>query len=475
MKDTREQITREIARPKANTEPLPVSESDADPFYDPARDLPDVGNRFELLGRLGEGGMGEVFKARDVELDEIVALKVLTPQFGEDQSRLDRLKQEVRLARKISSPAVCRIHDLVELPNQMRGIAMEFIEGQTLGSLINQSLPVDYLRFAKWGADICEGLAAAHKLSIIHRDLKPENIMITTDDRAMILDFGVARNHEPAAKGERLTQEGTILGTIPYMAPEQLSNAPLDPRSDLYSLGLILAELVIGEIPFYGEGYHETLKLRVIDPQAFELSLRDPSAPLDFCAVVDHLLRTAVEERPYSAMMVSDHLRDFSGTSSLSVDTRRSHPPSLTPQNISASSLQASHEGPSLSTEEVRSERSANILILAAIAVLCVGVALAVAKMTQKAPAPSPRNSTKAEPFRQPKDALKPSVTPVNKTTSESAKPPKKVQPAQESEQPAANKTAPSTEKAKPKPKTKIKKKRQKKPKQEAIPIPEEL
>ena len=170
--------------------------------------------------------MGEVFKARDVELDEIVALKILTPQFGEDQSRLDRLKQEVRLARKISSPGVCRIHDLVELPNQMRGIAMEFIEGQTLGALVNQGLTIDYLRFAKWGADIAEGLAAAHKISVIHRDLKPENIMITTDDRAMILDFGVARNHEPAAKGERLTQEGTILGTIPYMAPEQLSNAP---------------------------------------------------------------------------------------------------------------------------------------------------------------------------------------------------------------------------------------------------------
>ena len=142
-----------------------MSESEIDPFYDPARDLPDVGNRFELLGRLGEGGMGEVFKARDVELDEIVALKILTPQFGEDQSRLDRLKQEVKLARKISSPGVCRIHDLVELPNGIRGIAMEFIEGQTLGALVDQGLEVDYTLVC-WDADLRQenGEWASHQV-----------------------------------------------------------------------------------------------------------------------------------------------------------------------------------------------------------------------------------------------------------------------------------------------------------------------
>gem|GEM_PF-4326067 len=470
MKDTRDQITRETARPKANTEPLPVSESDIDPFYDPARDLPDVGNRFELLGRLGEGGMGEVFKARDIELDEIVALKILTPQFGEDQSRLDRLKQEVKLARKISSPGVCRIHDLVELPNGIRGIAMEFIEGQTLGALVDQGLQVDYLRFAKWGADISEGLAAAHKISVIHRDLKPENIMITTDDRAMILDFGVARNHEPAAKGERLTQEGTILGTIPYMAPEQLSNAPLDPRSDLYSLGLILAELVTGEIPFYGDGYHETLKLRVIDPEIFELGLRDPAAPEAFCAVVNHLLRTALEERPYSAMMVADHFREFSGTTSLSVDTRRSHPASQWPEPINASELQKTKD-PSLSTEEVRSERSANVLILAAIAVLCVGVALAVAKITQKTtriPSATKSLSPTQKSKTQVKEIQRDTVIKKNDETKSKVKVAK---PKIEKKiKPNNSKTI-----SKPQQKRRNKKKRLRQKSSDEIPLPEEL
>ncbi|MEE2900887.1 MAG: serine/threonine-protein kinase [Myxococcota bacterium] len=467
MKDTRDQITRETARPKANTEPLPVSESEIDPFYDPARDLPDVGNRFELLGRLGEGGMGEVFKARDVELDEIVALKILTPQFGEDQSRLDRLKQEVKLARKISSPGVCRIHDLVELPNGIRGIAMEFIEGQTLGALVDQGLEVDYLRFAKWGADISEGLAAAHKISVIHRDLKPENVMITTDDRAMILDFGVARNHEPASKGERLTQEGTILGTIPYMAPEQLSNAPLDPRSDLYSLGLILAELVTGEIPFYGDGYHETLKLRVIEPEIFELSLRDPAAPEAFCAVVDHLLRTAVEERPYSAMMVADHFREFSGTTALSVDTRRSHQASQWPGPINASDLQVPKEA-SLSTEEVRSERSANVLILAAIAILCVGVALAVAKITQKTPR-VPRTTKPLSPTQKPDTQTK--EIPRDKIIKKD----EETKPKVEVVSPKIKKGSEPATNSKPKKKKRNKKKRQNQESSDEIPLPEEL
>ena len=414
--------------------------------------------------------MGEVFKARDIELDEIVALKILTPQFGEDQSRLDRLKQEVKLARKISSPGVCRIHDLVELPNGIRGIAMEFIEGQTLGALVDQGLQVDYLRFAKWGADISEGLAAAHKISVIHRDLKPENIMITTDDRAMILDFGVARNHEPAAKGERLTQEGTILGTIPYMAPEQLSNAPLDPRSDLYSLGLILAELVTGEIPFYGDGYHETLKLRVIDPEIFELGLRDPAAPEAFCAVVNHLLRTALEERPYSAMMVADHFREFSGTTSLSVDTRRSHPASQWPEPINASELQKTKD-PSLSTEEVRSERSANVLILAAIAVLCVGVALAVAKITQKTtriPSATKSLSPTQKSKTQVKEIQRDTVIKKNDETKSKVKVAK---PKIEKKiKPNNSKTI-----SKPQQKRRNKKKRLRQKSSDEIPLPEEL
>ena len=375
MKETGDQDTIASARPKAQTEALPA-DSATDPFYDPSRDLPDVGSRFEIILRLGEGGMGEVYKARDLELDETVALKVLSAQFDDDQTRLDRLKQEVRLARKISSNGVCRIHDLVEFPNGTRGITMEYIEGQTLGQLIDSGLSVDYLRIAKWAADISEGLAAAHKLSIIHRDLKPDNIMITTADRAKILDFGVARHHESTSQDQRLTQEGMILGTVPYMAPEQLSNAPLDPRSDLYALGLILAEIITGDIPAYGSSYHETLNRRVVTPEVYKLHDHDPGVPEDFAAVVDHLLRTPIEERPFSAKMVADHLREYSGTEGLGLD-------SFPPNGLSsrpAPSYPA--ENPVPSDLLPPSQQPPNLLILLGVAILCVGLAIAVAKMT---------------------------------------------------------------------------------------------
>ena len=456
MKDTREQNTLDSARPKARTAALPGNDSVDDPFYDPDRDLPEVGTRFEILGRLGEGGMGEVFKARDRELDEFVALKVLTPQFGEDQSRLDRLKQEVKLARKISSNGVCRIHDLVELPNNVRGIAMEYIEGQTLGQLIDQGLSVDYLRFAKWGADVAEGLAAAHKLSIIHRDLKPDNIMITNDDRAMILDFGVARHHEASGQDQRLTREGMILGTVPYMAPEQLSNAPLDPRSDLYSLGLILAELVTGDIPAYGASYHETLTKRVVEPEIYHLEHHDPAAPEEFVSAVDHLLRTAIDERPFSAMMVSDHLRVFSGTNGLSVDGSPAMRLSTLPPMAQASTAP---EPPATSPAEHTSNKPLATNLLIGVAALCVGLAIAVAYMTKDRATPKAPVIKATNPVQvpAPKGTAEPKPEPVIK-----AKPNKPIEAAPQ-------------KKIETQVKKKIRKKRPRKKKSEKIPVPEEL
>jgi serine/threonine protein kinase len=374
VNETGDRDTIISAKPKTPTEPL-SADAQTDPFYDASRDLPDVGARFEILDRLGEGGMGEVFKARDLELDEVVALKILTAQFGEDPSRLDRLKQEVRLARKISSNGVCRIHDLVEFPNGTRGIAMEYIQGKTLGQLIKEGLAVDYQRIAKWAADVSEGLAAAHALLIIHRDLKPDNIMITPDDRAKILDFGVARHHQNIEQDQRLTQEGMILGTVPYMAPEQLSNAPLDARSDLYSLGLILAEIITGDIPAYGDSYHDTLRRRVIEPEIYQLKDHDPAAPEEFAAAVDHLLRTNIDERPFGAKMVADHLRLFSGSAGLGLEA-------FPPERLS--SMPPPAFSPATKPATAPSSKPINVFALLGVALLCVGLAVAVAQMTKK-------------------------------------------------------------------------------------------
>ncbi|MCC7384383.1 MAG: serine/threonine protein kinase [Deltaproteobacteria bacterium] len=275
-----------------------------------ARDVPvAVGRRFEILGRIGEGGMGEVYRAQDHELGETVAIKILGASLSGDLEQLERMRREVKLARRISSPRVCRLYDLVELEDGTRGVAMELIKGRPLSHLIWEGVGVDYARFARWGADIAEGLAAAHAVGVVHRDLKPDNVMIDTEDHAIILDFGVAYTDERLELGGRLTAAGVILGTLPYMAPEQLTAAPLDGRADLYALGLILAELITGEVPFTGTRYEEVLNLRVIKPAVYHLRDRDPRVPEGLDQLVTALLASNRDQRPSHGEAVRDALR----------------------------------------------------------------------------------------------------------------------------------------------------------------------
>lgn len=265
--------------------------------------------RFEIQVRVGEGGMGEVYRARDRELDEIVALKVIAREVAADTQLLERMRREVRLARRISSERVCRIHDLVELEDGARGISMQFVEGDTLASLIKGGVSVDYARFAAWGADIAEGLAAAHALSVVHRDLKPENVMIDARDRAVILDFGIAASSDPGT-ADRLTKQGVILGTLPYMAPEQLTASPVDGRADIYALGLILAELITGEVPFSAPDYTGLLDKRVVHPSRFDLRSIDPATPKDLAEAVNRMLMANPADRPAEAQDIARALRN---------------------------------------------------------------------------------------------------------------------------------------------------------------------
>ena len=278
-----------------------------DEFFDPARDRPTtVGKRFQLLERIGAGGMGEVYLAYDLELAERIALKVIAPEYAGDTAQIERMRREVRLARKIKSERVCRIHDILELPNGGRGVSMELIDGKTISALIREGLLLDYARIARWGADIAEGLTAAHAINVVHRDLKPDNVMINTEDRAVILDFGVARSRDQSRiTGGKLTEENIILGTIPYMAPEQLTNGRLDGRTDLYALGLIIAELITGETPFGANTYNETLNLRVVKPTRYRLLDVDAQVPPALASIVDRLLRTHPEDRPRDAAEVA--------------------------------------------------------------------------------------------------------------------------------------------------------------------------
>ncbi len=205
--------------------------------------------RYEILAILGAGGMGMVYKARDVELSDIVALKMLRPGMLVDAEQLDRLKSELKLARKITHPNVLRTYDFGDFQG-VPYISMEYVRGLTLRHLLQQAGKLPFSAALRIARQLCMGLDAAHQVGVIHRDIKPENIIIEQSGNAKLMDFGIARPARRADPGH--TQPGTFLGTPNYASPEQLSGMDLDQRSDIYSTGVMLCEMFCGKLPFTG-------------------------------------------------------------------------------------------------------------------------------------------------------------------------------------------------------------------------------
>ncbi|MEZ5312200.1 MAG: serine/threonine-protein kinase [Thermoanaerobaculia bacterium] len=215
-----------------------------------------LGSRFEILSTLGAGGMGIVFKARDRELDDLVALKMLKREVAGDRALVERLKSELKLARKITHPNVLRTFDFGEVDGNPF-ISMEYVRGLTLRSMLEQSGRLPYSAGLRLARQVTSGLAAAHEQSILHRDIKPENIILDSLGNAKVMDFGLARPVHRMTPGQ--TQAGFIVGTPHYLAPEQLEGKEPDPRADIYACGVVLYEVFTGKLPFGGNNAMEII------------------------------------------------------------------------------------------------------------------------------------------------------------------------------------------------------------------------
>ena len=251
-----------------------------------------LGGRYRIVGRLGQGGMGEVYRADDLKLGQQVALKFLTAKVDQDPARLMQLHNEVRMARQVSHPNVCRVYDIDEVEGQTF-LSMEFVDGEELASLLRRFGRFSSDRALEIARQICAGLAAAHERGVIHRDLKPSNILLDGAGNARIADFGLA-----GAAGETVHA-----GTPAYMAPEQIAGGTVTAQSDIYALGLVLYEVFTGVRAIEAKNVAELLLKR-------EAGIVPPSQVLrDLDPAVDRAIMRCLErdpaDRPASALGVS--------------------------------------------------------------------------------------------------------------------------------------------------------------------------
>jgi tetratricopeptide (TPR) repeat protein/tRNA A-37 threonylcarbamoyl transferase component Bud32 len=203
--------------------------------------------RYRIIEDLGEGGMGRVYKVFDTEIKEKLALKLILPQIAAEPRTIARFQNELKLARKISHKNVCRVHDLGK-ENDTYYITMEYVEGESLKNIIQMTKTLSLASSLHLAGQLCEGLAEAHRQGVVHRDLKPQNVIVDRDGNVRIMDFGIARSFEAGSE----TRRGVVIGTAEYMSPEQAAGKEVDGRSDIYSLGIILYEMVAGRRPFEG-------------------------------------------------------------------------------------------------------------------------------------------------------------------------------------------------------------------------------
>src|SRR5271157_2541258 len=261
-----------------------------------------LAQRYEILKLLGEGGMGAVYRARDAELDRMVALKVIRPELARNEQILQRFKQELILARQVTHRNIIRIFDLGHAEGT-RFITMEYIEGEDLSSILAKRGKLPAAEAADIITQVARGLEAAHAEGVVHRDLKPQNVMMDAQGKCSVMDFGIARSMDAS----NMTRTGALMGTPTYMSPEQAQGQKVDARSDLYTLGIIFYELLTGKPPFEADNPMATLVRRMQEKAQPPIEI-EPTIPQAIDDIVMKMLGTLPADRYQTAAEI---LRDL--------------------------------------------------------------------------------------------------------------------------------------------------------------------
>jgi serine/threonine protein kinase/Tfp pilus assembly protein PilF len=251
--------------------------------------------RYRVIEDLGEGGMGEVYKVFDTEIHEKVALKLIRPEIAADKKTITRFQNELKLARKISHKNICRMYHLSREKDTYY-LTMEYIEGESLRSMIRMTKRLSLATSLHVAIQVCEGLAAAHRAGVVHRDLKPQNILVDKNGNVRIMDFGIARS----VRTKKETGTGVVLGTPEYMSPEQAEGKEVDGRSDIYSLGIILFEMVTGRPPFESDSIIQVLQRQSAEAPPAPRTL-NPEIPDSLNGIILRCLEKKREDRYQTA------------------------------------------------------------------------------------------------------------------------------------------------------------------------------
>ena len=290
-------------------------------------------SHYRILHRLGAGGMGEVYLAQDTKLDRQVAIKFLPAELAADEHARRRLIAEARAAAKLDHPHICTIHEVGEEDGRCF-IVMQYVEGETLATMIERQ-PIELREALDIAVQMADALAEAHSRGIVHRDIKPQNVMITARGQVKVLDFGLAKIVQQKSLAEStaeteslLTEPGMIIGTVPYMSPEQVRGETLDDRSDIFSFGAVMYEMLSGHQPFAAESAAATFSA-ILTRELPPLARYSKEVPAELERIVNKALRKDKEERYQGVKDLLIDLKSLLGELGFQARMERSAPPDM--------------------------------------------------------------------------------------------------------------------------------------------------